>query len=101
MSNFVRNQTSYIYAGILDTTTHVTGIAIGENVTDENGDLVVANRVVQITSNRIAFFQNGQEVAYFSNNNFYIAKGVVTDSMQMGNFMWKVFSNGSLGLMKV
>ena len=101
MTNFVRSQTSYIYAGILDTNTGKTGIAIGEGVTDENGGLVVDNRVVQITSDRIAFYQNGVEVAYFSNNNFYIAKGVVTDSMQMGNFMWKVFSNGSLGLMKV
>ena len=101
MSNFVRSQTSYIYAGILDAATGKTGIAIGEGVTDEHGDLVEANRVVQITSDRIAFFQNEVEVAYFSNNNFYIAKGVVTDSMQMGNFMWKVFSNGSLGLMKV
>jgi len=101
MTNFVRSQTSYIYAGILDTNTGKTGIAIGEGVTDENGELVEANRVVQITSDRIAFYQNGVEVAYFSNNNFYIAKGVVTDSMQMGNFMWKVFSNGSLGLMKV
>ena len=101
MSNFVRNQTSYIYAGILDDVTHKTGIAIGENVTNENGELVAENQVVQITSDRIVFYQNGTEVAYFSNNNFYIAKGVVTDSMQMGNFMWKVFSNGSLGLMKV
>ena len=101
MSNIVRSQTSYIYAGILDTSTNVTGIAIGDGVTDENGELVEANRVVQITSNRIAFYQNEVEVAYFSNNNFYIAKGVVTDSMQMGNFMWKAFANGSLGLMKV
>lgn len=101
MSNFVRSQTSYIYAGILDANTHVTGIAIGEGVTNENGELVTANRVVQITSNRIAFYQNGAEVAYFSNNSFYISKGIVTDGLQMGNFMWKVFSNGSLALMKV
>ena len=101
VSDFIRNQTSYIFAGILDALTGKTGIAIGEGVTDENGDLVEANRVVQITSDRIAFFQNETEVAYFSNNNFYIAKGVVTDSMQMGNFSWKVFSNGSLGLIKV
>ena len=101
MSNFMRSQMSYIYAGILDATTHATGIAIGEGVTNENGELVASNRVVQITSDRIAFYQNETEVAYFSNNNFYIEKGVVRDSMQMGNFMWKVFANGSIGLMKV
>lgn len=101
VGDFIRSQTSYIYAGILDDTTMTTGIAIGEGVTDENGELVEANRVVQITSDRIALYQNGAEVAYFSNNSFYISKGIVTDGLQMGNFQWKVFSNGSLGLMKV
>lgn len=101
VQDFVRNQESYIFAGILDSTTNTAGIAIGEDVTDENGNLVLGKRVVQITSGRISFFQGGAEVAYFSNNNFYIAKGIVTDGMQMGNFEWKVFSNNSLGLMKI
>lgn len=101
VSNFIRSQSSYIYAGILDQTTQKTGIAIGEGVTDENGALVDANKVVTITSDRISFYLNGSEVAYFGNNSFYIGDGVVTSSMTMGNFMWKVFSNNSLGLMKI
>lgn len=101
VSDFIRSQSSYIFAGILDQVQQTTGIAIGEGVTDENGDLVDANKVVTITSDKICFYQNGSIVAYFGSNKFYISDGVVTNSMTMGNFMWKVFSNNSLGLMKI
>ena len=85
----------------MDPINNRSGIAIGESLIDSNGNLIPEHQVVRITTDRISFFQSGTEVSYFSNNQFYIAKGVVTDSMQMGNFIWKPFSNGSLGLMKV
>lgn len=101
INNFITSQSSYIFAGIIDQVEKTTGIAIGEGVTDENGDLVDENKVVTITPKQITFYQGGAVVAYFGDNNFYISNGVVTNSMTMGNFMWKVFSNGSVGLMKI
>ena len=101
ISDFISSYESYIFAGLVDPINNRSGIAIGESLIDSNGNLIPEHQVVRITTDRISFFQSGTEVSYFSNNQFYIAKGVVTDSMQMGNFIWKPFSNGSLGLMKV
>ena len=70
-------------------------------MTDEDGQLNNQNKMATFTADRLSFYLNGAEVAYFSNNVFHIARGEVTDSMIMGNFQWKVFSNGSLGLMKI
>lgn len=98
---FLRTTRQYIYSGLLDANQQIYGIAIGYNVTDEDGELVNANKMATFTADRLSFYLNGAEVAYFSNNVFHIARGEVTDSMIMGNFMWKVFSNGSMGLMKI
>lgn len=98
---FLRTTRQYIYSGLLDANNQIYGIAIGYNVTDENGELNNQNKMATFTADRLSFYLNGAEVAYFSNNVFHIARGEVTDSMIMGNFQWKVFSNGSLGLMKI
>ena len=98
---FLRTTRQYIYSGLLDANNQIYGIAIGYNVTDEDGQLNNQNKMATFTADRLSFYLNGAEVAYFSNNVFHIARGEVTDSMIMGNFQWKVFSNGSLGLMKI
>ena len=98
---FLRKTSQYIYSGLLDANTLTYGIAIGYNVTNDDGTLNNGNKMATFTADRLSFYQNGAEVAYFSDNVFYIAKGEITDSLKIGNFMWKRFSNGSLGLMKV
>ena len=98
---FLRKTSQYIFSGLLDAGTQTFGIAIGYNVTNQDGTLNNNNKMATFTADRLSFYLNGAEVAYFSNNVFHIAKGEVTDGMKMGNFEWKVFSNGSIGLMKV
>ena len=99
--DFIKQTSQYIFSGLLDANTQTYGIAIGYNVTDEStGQLVDANKMATFTADRLSFWLNDTEVAYFSNNVFHIAHGEVTDSMRMGSYIWKVFANGSMGLMK-
>lgn len=98
--DFIKKTSQYIFSGLLNATTQTYGIAIGYNVTDNNGDLVDENKMSTFTADRLSFWLNNSEVAYFSNNTFHIAHGEVTDSMRMGSYLWKVFANGSMGLMK-
>ena len=101
--NFIQELRGYIYSGLIDIDgngTKKVGIAIGQNVV-VNGNLVEANKAIAITSDKIIFFEDGVPIGYYEGDHFYIAKGQVNESMQMGNFVWMVFSNNSLGLMKI
>ena len=99
--DFIRSTSQYIFSGLLDANTQTYGIAIGYNVTDpDDGTLVDANKMATFTADRMSFYLNGTEVSYYSGNTFHIANGEVTDSMRMGAYLWKVFANGSMGLMK-
>jgi len=99
--DFINNISSYIYSGILDPNDpSVVGIAIGYNVTHEDGTLNQQNKMATFTADALTFYVNGSAAAYFSNNVFHIAQGEITDSMRMGNFIWKVLSSGAMGLMK-
>ena len=96
---FQKNISAYIFSGLVDPVNGKYGIAIGQNVTDETtGDYVEANKMATFTSDKLSFWQNGVEVAYFSDNTYYIANGVVTGSLMMGNHTWKIMADGSLGL---
>ena len=98
---FIRATSQYIFSGLLDENTQTYGIAIGYNVTNANGTLNNNNKMATFTADRLSFWQNGAEVAYFSNNRFHIANGEVSDSMKMGNYIFKTFANGSMAFMKV
>ena len=98
-AQFINSISAYIYSGILDSNNTV-GIAIGYNVTNPDGTLNQANKMATFTADRLSFWINQTEAAYFSNRVFHIAQGEVTDSMRMGSYIWKVMANGSMGLMK-
>lgn len=57
---------------------------------------------VQITNEKIAFVQDGAEIAYLSNNQLYISAAIVTDELQLGStdshYVWKYRRNRHLGL---
>ena len=93
---------SYIFSGVLDPNTNppTTGIAIGENVTNSDGTLNGANKKATFTANRITFYNNNVEIGYYEGNEFHISKGEVSDAMKIGNFIFKRFADGSMGLMK-
>lgn len=57
----------------------------------------------QITNTRISFFQNGQEVAYISNNKLYITQALFMQKSTIGNetagyYTWMIRSNGNMSL---
>ena len=98
---YSRALSGYIYSGILNVPGVINGelgLAIGQNIQVNNNQLV--NQSITITPDQITFYKNGTPIGYYKGDRFYIAKGEVTDSMKMGNFVWKVFANNSLALMK-
>ena len=56
---------------------------------------------LQISNDRISFLQGGAEVAYFSNNQFYVTDGHFTHSLQLGSFAFIPRDNGNLSFKKL
>lgn len=51
-----------------------------------------------ITNTRILFMEGTGVPAYFTNQSMHIKKAVIEEELQQGGFMWKIRSNGNLGL---
>lgn len=51
-----------------------------------------------ITNTRIMFMEGSGVPAYINNQSLYINKAVVEEELQQGGFVWKVRSNGNMGL---
>ncbi len=56
---------------------------------------------LKIENDRIAFIQNNNEVAYFSNNKLTVLDGDFLNSLKIGNFAFKPRANGNLSLVYV
>lgn len=54
-----------------------------------------------ITNEKLSFLQNGNEVAYFANNQMYVTDGNFANSMTIGQFAFVPRANGSLDFKKV
>ena len=67
-------------------------------MTDASGNYDSAQKMATFTSERLSFWRNGIELAYFSDDVFHIAKGEITKELKMGNHTWKIMSDGSMGL---
>ena len=55
----------------------------------------------QITDQKLAFKEKGQEVAYISNQEMFITKATVTDQMQIGSFIIKPSGTANGGVIFV
>ena len=97
---FMNNLNAYIFSGLLSTSPATYGIAIGYNVTNQDGTLNNQNKSATFTADKLSFWLNGVEVAYFSNSVFHIANGEITDQMRMGGYIWKTMAGGAMALMK-
>lgn len=99
----INNYLSYIHAGIIDydsqTGDPITGIAIGEGVTNADGTVNLGNAMATFTASRLTFYQGNAEVGYYANNVFHIARGEVTSTMKIGNHTWTKLADGSLALL--
>lgn len=53
---------------------------------------------LRITNTRMMFVEGSSVLAYFNNQSLHIKKAVVEEELQQGGFVWKVRSNGNMGL---
>jgi len=97
---FINGMNAYIYSGLLSTTPPTYGIAIGYNVTNEDGTLNNQNKSATFTADKLSFWLNGVEVAWFSNSVFHIDYGEITHDLRMGGYVWKTLADGAIALMK-
>ena len=71
----------------------------------EDGNIIlgeVGNELtLKIENDRIAFYEGGEEVAYFTNHKFYITDIEVLQSIKIGNFAFTPRANGSLSFGKI
>lgn len=102
---FVRRINERIFSGLIGTDAlgnPVYGIAIGENVTayDTAGNPVINQnaKMATFTKDRLSFWQGATELAYFSNQKLYITRCEILNELVMGRYVWKIQSDGSMGL---
>ena len=102
---FIRRTNQYIFSGLVDETNLKYGIAIGEGVTayDENGNpyLNDAAKCATFTMDEMAFYQGETKLAYFSSGKFYITNGEITNTPQIGHFIWKAMEDYSMALISM
>jgi hypothetical protein len=51
-----------------------------------------------ITNTRILFMEGADVPAYINNQSLHIKTAVIEEELQQGNFVWKIRSNGNMGL---
>lgn len=75
------------------------GVAVGENFhVDIDGQTALDknNLCATFTSNRLSFWQNGNEVAYFSNKKLYVQDVEYTNRLSVGKWEFKRDANDGL-----
>jgi len=53
---------------------------------------------LRITNTQIMFMEGSNIVAHINNQSLHIKKAVIEEELQQGGFIWKVRSNGNMGL---
>lgn len=53
---------------------------------------------LRITNTKVVYTEGSSVLAYFTNQSMYINKAVIEEELQQGGFVWKVRSNGNMGL---
>lgn len=76
----------------------IFGVAIGKDIVDENGNVIDDHKVATFTNEKLSFWKNGVEIAYYANSQLYVTDAVIVHSMKIGNYSFIKFSNGSFGI---
>lgn len=53
---------------------------------------------LRITNTKVVYTEGTSVLAYFTNQSMYIKNAVIEEELQQGGFVWKVRSNGNMGL---
>lgn len=94
----------YIFTGKINDDPVQYGIAIGEGVTayDQDGNPYLNQnaKVATFTMDKLAFWQGTVQLAYFSSGKFYITNGEITNTLQIGNYVFKKMADDSMVIVK-
>ena len=77
------------------------GIAIGENLLDENGEIVQAHTAVRIFSDRQTFYQNGVVGMELKNNSIQAVRGAFEEVTLNGQWKQTITESGTYAIMWV
>ena len=77
------------------------GIAIGENLLDENGEIVQAHTAVRIFSDRQTFYQNGVVGMELKNNSIQAVRGAFEEVILNGLWKQTITESGTYAIMWV
>lgn len=53
---------------------------------------------LRITNTKVVYTEGSSVLAYFTNQSMHIKNAVIEEELQQGGFIWKVRSNGNMGL---
>ena len=105
-TSFRQMTNQYIFTGLISDNPVQYGIAIGQGVTDY--DPITGTpflnqnaKAATFTMDKLAFWQGTTELAYFSSGKFYITNGEITNTLQIGNFVWKKMADDSMVLVRI
>jgi len=98
---FRRRISQYIFTGLVDAVNGKYGVAVGNNVTNADDTLNTDQMCATFTMDEMAFYINGTKVAWFGNETFYIDRGKIENSLQIGNHKWMAREDGGMVLVKV
>lgn len=91
-----------------DETTRAEFETIKKYIRFEDGNIILGEEgndaqklVLKIENDRIAFLDEGAEVAYFTNKKLVVLDGHFLNSLRVGAFAWVPRENGNLSLIKI
>jgi len=88
-----------------DDNTRAQFMEIENYIRFEDGDIILGESgnsiTLRIENDRIAFIDEGAEVAYFSNKHLVVLDGNFLNSLQIGKFSLLPRANGNLSMLKV
>jgi hypothetical protein len=96
-----KNISQYIFTGLIDPVNDIYGVAVGNNVTNDDDSLNTDQMCATFTMKEMAFYINGVKMAWFGNDSFHINEGVIEKSLQIGNHKWMAREDGGMVLVKV
>lgn len=92
VSSKVSSIEAYIRTGQLDEENQIYGVEVGQSVDDK------FQAFARFTPRRISFYNAaGDEISYFSGQNFYINEGTIVENLNLGGY--KLERNNGLGFL--
>lgn len=92
VSSKVSSIEAYIRTGQLDEENQIYGVEVGQSVDEK------FQAFARFTPKRISFYNaDGDEISYFSGQNFYINEGTIVENLNLGGY--KLERNNGLGFL--